>query len=204
MLLKLTKNELRDQEKKLTQLSRYLPTLQLKKTLLQLEVYQASVEIDLLREQLKQKKQQVYVFSSLFVDRTDFDIHKLLEIAHVHKDYENIAGTEVPIYKSVDFHKEEYFLLDTPVWLDSALAIVKDFLQAKEQMHVQEEKKHLLEKELRDVSIRVNLFEKVLIPRCKMHIKKIKIFLGDQQLAAVSQAKVAKKKILEKRMQEQT
>ena len=54
------------------------------------------------------------------------------------------------------------------------------------------EKKAALEKELREVSIRVNLFEKILIPRALSNIKKIKVFLGDQQLAAVSQAKVAK------------
>jgi len=42
----------------------------------------------------------------------------------------------------------------------------------------------------------VNLFEKVLIPRSQENIKKIRIFLGDQQLSAVAQAKVAKRKIL--------
>ena len=63
-----------------------------------------------------------------------------------------------------------------------------------------EEKKRSLEKELRDVSIRVNLFEKVLIPRCREAVKKIKVFLGDQELAAVAQAKVAKQKIEEKRV----
>ena len=60
------------------------------------------------------------------------------------------------------------------------------------------EKKRLLEQELREVSIRVNLFEKIMIPRTLQNIKKIKVFLGDQQLAAISQAKVAKRKILEK------
>jgi V/A-type H+-transporting ATPase subunit D len=48
----------------------------------------------------------------------------------------------------------------------------------------------------------VNLFEKILIPRAQQNIKKIKIFLGDQLLAAVCQAKVSKQKIL-KRAQEQ-
>jgi V/A-type H+-transporting ATPase subunit D len=41
----------------------------------------------------------------------------------------------------------------------------------------------------------VNLFEKILIPRSQENIKKIRVFLGDQQLAAVAQAKVAKRKI---------
>ena len=70
----------------------------------------------------------------------------------------------------------------------------------REKIHVAEEKKHALEKDLRDVSIRVNLFEKVLIPSSEQNIKKIKVFLGDQALAAVAQAKVAKQKILAKRV----
>ncbi len=57
----------------------------------------------------------------------------------------------------------------------------------------------MLEKELREVSIRVNLFEKIMIPRTKANIKKVKIFLGDMQLAAVAQAKVSKRKILERK-----
>jgi len=48
----------------------------------------------------------------------------------------------------------------------------------------------------------VNLFEKILIPRAKKNIKKIKVFLGDQELAAVSRAKVAKNKIEQNKEQE--
>jgi V/A-type H+-transporting ATPase subunit D len=65
-------------------------------------------------------------------------------------------------------------------------------------MQVLDKRKKLLEKEYKEVSIRLNLFEKVLIPKAKENIKKIKIYLGDQQLAAVCQSKMAKKKILER------
>jgi V/A-type H+-transporting ATPase subunit D len=41
-----------------------------------------------------------------------------------------------------------------------------------------------------------------LIPRSTENIKKIRVFLGDQQLAAVSQAKVAKAKIQKAREEE--
>jgi V/A-type H+-transporting ATPase subunit D len=63
------------------------------------------------------------------------------------------------------------------------------------RVKIGKEKLAALEKELREVSIRVNLFEKILIPRAVSNIKKIKVFLNDQQLEAVSQAKVAKAKI---------
>jgi V/A-type H+/Na+-transporting ATPase subunit D len=76
---------------------------------------------------------------------------------------------------------------------------LKELIVAKAKINVAEEKKAILEKELREVSIRVNLFEKILIPRTQRHIKKIKVFLGDQELASVAQAKVAKAKILKKK-----
>jgi len=44
--VKLQKNELRAQQARLNQLQRYLPTLQLKKALLQVEVQNAKAGID--------------------------------------------------------------------------------------------------------------------------------------------------------------
>jgi V/A-type H+-transporting ATPase subunit D len=76
---------------------------------------------------------------------------------------------------------------------------LRSLIIANEKINVMEEKRKILEKELREVSIRVNLFEKVMIPRTLENIKKIKVFLGDQQLASVAQAKVAKKKILKRK-----
>jgi V/A-type H+-transporting ATPase subunit D len=109
---------------------------------------------------------------------------------------ENIAGVDIPIFKTINFENASYALFDTPLWFESAIARIEELVTVREKIRVVQEKKRALEKELRDVSIRVNLFEKILIPRAQESIKKIKIFLGDQQLAAVCQSKVAKKKIL--------
>lgn len=87
-------------------------------------------------------------------------------------------------------------MFDSPVWADRATELVRELATQREKVHIAEEKRRALEKELREVSIRVNLFEKILIPRSQENIKKIRIFLGDQQLSAVAQAKVAKRKIL--------
>ena len=122
-----------------------------------------------------------------------------IEIIAVKKRYENIAGAEIPVFESIDFEPADYPLFDTPIWLDKALEMLRSLIVANEKIHVANEKKEVLEKELREVSIRVNLFEKVLIPRSKANIKKIKIFLSDQQLAAVAQAKIAKAKIIKKK-----
>jgi V/A-type H+-transporting ATPase subunit D len=60
------------------------------------------------------------------------------------------------------------------------------------------ERRKILEKELRDVTVKVNLFDKILIPRAEANIKKIKIALDDQQLAQIANAKKAKELILKK------
>jgi V/A-type H+/Na+-transporting ATPase subunit D len=88
-----------------------------------------------------------------------------------------------------------YTLFDTPIWYESVRDRVQAMLEGKERIKIAKQRRQALENELREVSIRVNLFEKILIPRSVENIKRIKIFLSDQQLAAIAQAKVAKKKI---------
>ena len=194
--IKLTKTELRIQQITLAQLQKYLPTLQLKKAMLQAEIDLAQGEVDLLRGTLSSEEAKVDQYSALFSERNNSSFLSAVTVKEVQVTHENIAGVEIPIFKEVVFSEPVYSLFDTPVWYESAIEGVKHLLVLQEKIKVAEAKKTALAKELREVSIRVNLFEKIMIPRAMENIKRIKIFLGDQQLAAVSQAKVAKKKIL--------
>lgn len=194
--MKLTKTELRSEQLKLGQLQKYLPTLQLKKALLQLEVNTAQVEIEELKVQYHGLEEKVAHYGSLLSDPEASDLFAAIEIVDVKKRYENIAGIDIPHFDGIVYKEEAYSLFDSPVWIESAIDGMKHLLTCREKIKIVKEKKRVLEKELREVSIRVNLFEKILIPRAVENIKKIKIFLGDQQLAAISQAKVAKQKIL--------
>lgn len=195
MAVKLTKNELRLQQNRLTLLVKYLPTLQLKKAMLQGEVNEAKLEMSHIYEEFKALEISANNFSPVLTARLSFDILSAVKITEIKKHYENIAGVEVPYFDEVLFAPFEYTLFDTPAWVDVAISELKKLTITKIRKEIAEEKKQALEKELREVSIRVNLFEKVLIPRAKNNIKVIKVFLGDQQLAAVSRAKVAKTKI---------
>ena len=194
--IKLTKNELRTQQSKLTQLRKYLPTLQLKKAMLQLEVNEARLEILRFSEALDQVIKEVETYAGLLSEKTAIDPVEAARILEIKKRYENIAGVEVPYLEKIEFASIPYQLFDTPIWVDPAIKGLRTLAEARARVNIAEEKRDRLEKELREVSIRVNLFEKILIPRALVNIKKIKVFLGDQQLAAVSQAKVAKAKIV--------
>lgn len=194
--VRMTKTELRDQQKKLDQLQKYLPTLQLKKALLQMEIQQVQQKIDQVQKVKKEKEKEILPLKKMLEEKIDCNPEKYTQIVHVNKHYENIAGVEAPSFESVTFCKSDYSLFDTPAWTDAVIEKKKEEISLSEELQVLEEKKRALQYELREVSIRVNLFEKVLIPRSKETIKKIHLFLGEQQLAAVAQAKVAKKKIL--------
>lgn len=194
-LLKLTKNELRAQQTRLASLLKYLPTLQLKKSLLQLEVNEARIEINKAEGNYNAKHAEVTSYSALLSDKTAIDPEHAADVTHVAKHYENIAGVEVPYFDSITFADFDYSLFETAPWVDQVVLGLRSLAEARERIVVAREKKTALEKELRDVSIKVNLFEKILIPEAQKNIKKIKVFLGDQQLAAVARAKVAKSKI---------
>jgi V/A-type H+-transporting ATPase subunit D len=193
--MKFTKNELRDQQRRLNQLQKYLPTLQLKKAMLQLEVHEATQELNKVKGAYEQNYAFVGSYASLFLTPMGVELKDALKVVEVKKHYENIAGVEVPYFDDIVFEKMEYSLYVTPPWLDAAIEGLQRLTEAQVRITIAEEKKSALEAELRQVSIRVNLFEKILIPRALVNIKKIKVFLGDQQLAAVSRAKVAKEKI---------
>lgn len=198
--IKLTKNELRAQQRTLLQLQKYLPTLQLKKALLQLEVNEARQQIEHFRQQYLKAKAFVDEFSLLLSDHESIDLREAAHIVEVKKRYENIAGVEVPYFDGIRFADFSYMLFEAPSWVDGAILGLRKVAESRAEVLVAEEKKTALERELREVSIRVNLFEKILIPRALKNIRKIKVFLGDQELAAVSQAKVAKEKIEAKKM----
>lgn len=193
--IKLTKTELRDQQNLLGQLEKYLPTLQLKKAMLQAQVAEVRLEIVRLTEIYDTQRGHIDAYSALLSEKMGIHPSDIAKVKKVHKRYENIAGIEVPFCDKIDFEEISYSLFDTPSWVDAAIHDIRELVAAGIQIKVAEEKKQAIEKELREVSIRVNLFEKILIPRAIGNIKKIKVFLGDQQLAAVSQAKAAKGKI---------
>ncbi len=196
MKVKLTKNELRDQEHRLGQLTRYLPTLQLKKGLLQQEVFKARSEFQEKQKALEDLKKKLQSLAYLFAQTPGVDFQKITLITHVDKTWENIAGVDVPTVQKVNFASNSYSLFASPIWADSLVALIQKFCTSREEVKAANEKKDLLEKELQDVSIRVNLFEKIMIPRTKENIKRIKVFLSDQQLMAVCQAKASQKKVL--------
>jgi len=107
----------------------------------------------------------------------------------------NIAGVEIPVFKGATFRFMPYDLFSTPLWIDSALERLSTMMLLDLEIKVMDDQAQRLRSELRVTTQRVNLFEKVKIPEAIENIRKIGIYLGDQQTAQVVRGKIAKKNL---------
>lgn len=192
--IKLTKNALREEQAKLSQLSRYLPTLQLKKALLQSEVVQARHNLQEALDTLKELEAGLCESAALLSIPCAVSWEEMAKVQNINTRKENIAGVDIEVLLNLEFASFAPSALSSPVWTQSFAKQVRFFEKQRVNADLLAKALKALEKELREVSIRVNLFEKILIPRAKATMKKIRIFLQDQELAAVGRAKVAKSK----------
>jgi V/A-type H+-transporting ATPase subunit D len=199
--IKLNKTELKDQKIILDQLTKYLPTLQLKKQQLQLEVELLNPVVDSLDKQIAEGIINIESLAGLLGEKPGIDINGFALVNRVFTETENIAGVDVPAYKSILFTDIDYSVFSTPTWVDSAKDIIRKLVELREQRRIVKEKQDLLSEELRQTNIKVNLFEKRMIPECRENIRRIKIFLGDQEIAAICNAKIAKDKLKRKEHQ---
>ena len=100
----------------------------------------------------------------------------------------------IPVLDNLVFKEAVPNLFETPAWADEGIRVLKQLTRLRVERQILEEQHRLLGEELRTTTQRVNLFEKVKIPEAKENIRVIRIFMGDQQTAAVARSKIAKGK----------
>ncbi|MDR0487316.1 MAG: V-type ATP synthase subunit D [Treponema sp.] len=189
--VKLTKNELKKQKDSLKMYRRYLPTLMLKKQQLQGEIRITELRLKELLTAKEEMDESFKPWIAVFGEK-GFFTKDTLRIKVVRTGHGNIAGVSIPIFEGADFEVAPYDLARTPVWLDTAVEKMKQAILLELEAQIVEEQRKRLDRELRTTTQRVNLFEKVKIPETRGNIKKIQIFLGDQQTSAVVRGKIAK------------
>ena len=192
--IKLTKNEQKKQKDALKRFTRYLPTLMLKKQQLQLVIRGLEADVKAKQDERKVLEGEIQSWVDVFGEEVEFD--KLVRIKYLETEEGNIAGVDIPVFKGIEFEQIEYDLFRQPLWVDAAVEKVSKLLACDEELKIIARQLELLDAELRVTSQRVNLFEKVKIPETKTIIKKIGVYRGDQQTAAVVRGKISKKKLV--------
>jgi V/A-type H+/Na+-transporting ATPase subunit D len=197
--VRLTKNELKKQKDDLRRFTRYLPTLELKKKQLLVEIAKIQKEVERIESEMAKTDKQVSAWAGLFAE--DIDLDELVVVKDIDTSSGNIAGIDIPIFEGVEFEDVEIDLFNTPLWVDSGIEVVRSQLEKRAALQVAKKQEEIIREELRITIQRIKLFEEVKIPQARENIRKIQIFLADQQTAEVVRGKIAKAKI-EKKKQE--
>jgi V/A-type H+-transporting ATPase subunit D len=189
--IKHTKNELKAQREALARFERFLPMLQLKKQQLQVELQAIEARIAERRAEEERLRADLAAWAGLFAEPAD-DPEGLVVLETVQTEAGNIAGVPIPVFRDVTLRQAPLDLFASPTWFDDAQAMLARRIRLRVEREILEEQRRRVAEELRTTSQRVNLFEKVKIPECRENLRVIKIFLGDEQTAAVARGKIAK------------
>lgn len=192
--IKFTKSELKRQRDALRQYERYLPTLQLKKQQLQIESMRLGALLGKKRNDIETKTNAAQSWAGLLATPA-VNMRPLLAPQQIVTETRNIAGADVPVFRQAKFILAEYDLFTVPLWVDTAVEVLRELVSLREEIAVLEKAGQMIKQELRITTQRVNLFEKVKIPEARESIRRIKIYIGDQIANAVGRSKTAKKKL---------
>jgi V/A-type H+-transporting ATPase subunit D len=192
--VRLTKNELKSQKDALKRFLRYLPTLILKKQQLQMEIRRVENGIRDKQRQIDELLAELRKWVALLGE--EVGLEDLVGDLRLVLGAGNIAGIDIPLFRELAIAGKAYDIFSKPLWVDRALAEIRSLLRIEAEILVLEEQRARLAEELRITSQRVNLFEKVKIPETRENIRRIQIYLGDQQTAAVVRGKISKNKLV--------
>jgi V/A-type H+/Na+-transporting ATPase subunit D len=186
--------------KEVAQVKRYkqfLPSLDLKRQQLIVERYKAAASLATIEEQICQCR--IVITENLpMISDIRIALNELVTISGVSVGYENNAGVNLPMIKTIDVAIKPYSTYAKPHWVDQAVIELKAMLELKVRLQIAQRRLDIINAAVKKVTQRVNFFDKILIPRAEQTIKKISIFLSDAERSGIVRAKITKQKRLKK------
>lgn len=190
--IKLNKVSLRVQKQKLGMYQRFLPALEARKQQFLMHLALVRKEIATQEARMQEILREIGVWSSLYGDMGPL-LRYFIEIKEVKTSIRNVAGLKAPQFHGVVFSDPPYSFFATPFSFEEVLRQTREAMECRESIRMLREQEKVLFEGFRKTSQRINLYEQRLIPDCREAIRKIAVYLQDQQAAAVGVAKVAKR-----------
>jgi V/A-type H+-transporting ATPase subunit D len=191
--LALNKSSLSKLSRQLVTFERFLPSLDLKRKQLMAERARAQDALQRTGQEMATLRESIAGRLPMLANR-EIELADLVQLKAARLGEENVVGTRLPVMQDVEVQLRDYGLLEKPHWVDLLSGELTRMLELHVRLAIEQRRVALLEEAVRKVTQRVNLFEKVLIPRAKEQIRKIRIYLSDAERAAVVRSKIAKRK----------
>jgi V/A-type H+/Na+-transporting ATPase subunit D len=189
--VKLSKSALQVQRTQLQLYRRLLPSLDMKRRQLTLEHEKARGQFEQLQRSVDELETSIGRELPMLAS-TSVDLSGLVALKKCVLAEENVVGVRLPVLKAIEVEVEPYSKVVTPPWVDQFVRRLRDAVEERLRLDVAKHRIAILGKQLRQVTQRVNLFERILIPQAKSNIRRIRIFLGDLERDAVVRSKLAK------------
>jgi V/A-type H+-transporting ATPase subunit D len=196
--LKLSKQSMHHQQEQLKLYKRLLPSLDLKRRQLTMEAQKAQEEHAAAVAQIDALETRIGEELPMLADE-GLHLRDLVVVKGYKLGEQNIVGVRLPILESLDCQVADYSPLATPPWLDILVQRLKDAKTYRLRAEIAARRLDILRLQLRRITQRVNLFDKILIPTAHRNIQRIRIYLGETERAAVVTSKLAKSKQLQQR-----
>jgi V/A-type H+-transporting ATPase subunit D len=191
--LQLSKSALAQEQNSLKTFQRFLPSLDLKRQQVMAERAKAEKALAETRRQIEKFRKEAGEKLPMLAIR-EVGLTDLAKLTNVKIGTENVVGTRLPRLDEIEVQVRPYAYMGRPHWVDRTAEILRDMLELRIRVQIEEQRVALLEQAVKTVTQRVNLFDKVLIPRAQQNIKRIQIYLSDMQTAAVVRSKISKNK----------
>ncbi len=199
--LQLNKSSLAKESHNLKTYQRFLPSLDLKRQQLMAERAKARRQLVTLNTQHEQLLQRVSQQLPMMAN-DEIDLNNLVTLKQVEIVQENLVGTRLPKLQNLIIDTLAYDYLAKPHWVDVVCKMLAESIELSIEIRLQEQRIRILEKAVVTITQRVNLFDKVLIPKAQENIKRIRIYLSDEQMVSVVRSKIAKNKRVPQRVPE--
>ena len=191
--LQLNKSSLARETAQLKSYERFLPSLDLKRQQLMAERARARDEVKRLEAEVRNLAERVGTEVPM-LGNEEIKLDSLVRLTDYKLGTENVVGTRLPKLNRIDVDVATYSPMAKPHWVDDVARLLHDMLEARIRVHIARQRVALLDDAVTTITQRVNLFDKVLIPTARDNIKKISIYLNDEEMAAVVRSKISKRK----------
>jgi len=191
--LQLTKSALAHETRQLETFRRFLPSLDLKRQQLMAERKKAETAAAGLEAEIKALRSSVARTLPMLAD-LGIDLTGLVHVEAVELGWQNVLGARLPVLGAIRIEARDYSPLARPHWVDTTVMMLRQMLELRIRVQIEARRLALLADAVKTITQRVNLFDKVLIPRTTANVKRIKVHLSDAEMAAVTRSKIAKRK----------
>lgn len=174
---------------------RFLPSLDLKRRTLLVERERAFRDLQRTRERIEQERAWVSEELPMLANTPHLDaLDGVGRVARVELGEQNLLGTKLPVLRELTIERSRLDPFSTPHWFDDLSLRLSASVELEIRAASEAERARTLEQAVLKATQRVNLFERVLIPRTRREIARIKIALADAERTAVVRSKLVKQR----------